>query len=242
MLKDYELIDLTNKITEKIPVWPQDPKLEITRFAILEKDGYNLNMLKIGEHTGTHFGVPFHFFKEGRSVDEVPISDLMLPAIKIDISNKCSKDPDYTLKIEDILLWEKKHERIPKNSFVIICTGWYKKWKNPRDYLGLDKTGKMHFPGFSKETVIFLMEKRKIKGVGRDTHGVDPGIDERYEASKALFKLGGYSIENLTNLSKIPPKGFFIFIGALPISKGTGSPARVIALVKKRMKKGYDTI
>ena len=233
MLEDYALIDLTHEITEKIPVWPGDPKPEISKFSIVEKDGYNMNVLKIGEHTGTHFGVPLHFFNEGKSVDEVPVSDLILSAVKIDISDKCSKNPDYVLKIEDVLFWEKYHGKVPEGSFVIVHTGWYRKWGSHSDYLGLDEEGKMHFPGFSKEVVVFLMDERKIKGLGIDTHGVDPGMDEKFEASKVLFERGGYHLENLTNLSKLPSKGFYIFIGALPIERGTGSPARVIALVKK---------
>jgi len=233
MLEGYELIDLTHRIAEKIPVWPGDPKPRIFKFSSVEKNGYNMNVLEIGEHTGTHFGVSLHFFNGGESVDEVPVSDLILPAVKIDIADKCSEDPDYALKIEDVLLWEENHGKIPKNCFVIVYTGWYEKWKFQNDYFGLDKEGKMHFPGISKETVAFLMDERKIKGLGIDTHGVDPGIDERFEATKALFERGGYNLENLTNLSKLPPRGFYIFIGALPIERGTGSPARVVALVKK---------
>ncbi len=110
-------------------------------------------------------------------------------------------------------------------------TGWDEKWSDAKEFFGFDGNGGMHFPGFSEEAVIFLMEKRGVKGLGIDTHGIDPGYDEEYKSNTALFERGGFHLENLANLGKLPPKGFYVFIGALPIKGGSGSPARVLALI-----------
>ncbi len=230
---DYEVVDLTHVISPGIPIWPGDPKPTIKPIATVEKDGYFLNEFSIGEHSGTHFGAPAHFVSGGKTVDEIQADLLIIPAVVIDISQKCRTNPDYALTVNDVLNWEKENGRIPSNSLVMAYTGWDEKWGDPKAFFGFDENGGMHFPGFSEEAVIFLMEKRGVKGLGIDTHGIDPGFDEEYKSNTALFERGGFHLENLANLGKLPPKGFYVFIGALPIKGGSGSPARVLALVPR---------
>ena len=228
---DYKVVDLTHVITPDMPVWPGDPKPTIKPMATVEKDGYFLNEFSIGEHSGTHFGAPAHFIEGGKTVDAIPADTFILPAVVIDISKKCKNNPDYSLTVEDILSWEKENGKIPEGSLVMAYTGWDEKWGDAKEFFGFDENGGMHFPGFSEEAVIFLMEKRGVKGLGIDTHGIDPGYDEEYKSNTALFERGGFHLENLANLGKLPPKGFYVFIGALPIKGGSGSPARVLALI-----------
>ena len=91
----------------------------------------------------------------------------------------------------------------------------------------------MNFPGFSKEAVEFLIANRKIIGIGIDSPGIDGGGSTEYSANKLLAKAGLYHLENLTNLKNLCFKNIFIFIGALPIISGSGSPCRIIALQPK---------
>ena len=230
---DFEVVDLTHVISPNIPIWPGDPKPVIKPMATVEKDGYFLNQFSIGEHSGTHFGAPAHFIEGGKTVDQIPASLLVLPGVMIDISEKCASNPDYALTVEDILEWEKENGRVPSGSVVLVRTGWDERWNDPNAFFGFDEGGGMHFPGISEAAVIFLMEKRGVVGLGIDTHGIDPGWDEEFKSNTALFQRGGFHLENLANLGKLPPRGFFVFIGALPIKGGSGSPARVLALVQK---------
>lgn len=39
-----------------------------------------------------------------------------------------------------------------------------------------------------------------------------------------------YGIENLANLSDIPPRGATAFVGLIPWEEGSGGPARVMAI------------
>jgi len=82
------------------------------------------------------------------------------------------------LTLNDIEVWEKQHQIIPENSIVVLYTGWQEKWHNPVAFLNVDQQGKLHFPGFGSEATQFLIEQRHIRGVGIDTHGVDPGFDD----------------------------------------------------------------
>ena len=228
---NFRIVDLTHVITPEIPIWPGDPKPIIEPMATVEKDGYFLNKLCIGEHSGTHFGAPVHFVSDGKTVDEIPSDMLIAPAVKIDISEKCNGNPDYVLTVEDIKEWEERNGKITEGAYVLLRTGWDAFWNDPEKYFGFDENGGMHFPGFSEEAVIFLMDQRKVIGLGIDTHGIDPGNDEEYKPNTALFERGGLHLENLTNLDKVPDKGFLIFVGVLPIKGGSGGPARILALI-----------
>ncbi|MEZ4595690.1 MAG: hypothetical protein R3C32_01985 [Chloroflexota bacterium] len=42
---------------------------------------------------------------------------------------------------------------------------------------------------------------------------------------------GVWHLEGLQNLAALPPLGATVFVGVLPLVDGSGSPARVLALV-----------
>ena len=64
-----------------MPVWPGDPKVILERISKIE-EGANANVSKISMsvHTGTHMDAPFHFLKEGKSIDTLPLEILIGPA------------------------------------------------------------------------------------------------------------------------------------------------------------------
>lgn len=106
--------------------------------------------LEMSEHSGTHVDAPLHFAKGKWSVDEIPLEHLIGEAIVVDISAKASKDRNAQLSVEDLHLWEKKHERIPKNCILLVLSGWGKYWPNYEKYFGTNSTkntSDYQFPG-----------------------------------------------------------------------------------------------
>lgn len=227
----YKIVDLTQTLNQQIPIWPGDPEFKPTPWATYEKNQYFINKISIGEHSGTHWGTPNTFIKGARSAEKFKAHELVLPAVVIDISNVSNKD--YRLSVNDILKWEQKNNTIPENSVVILFTGWQSKWNNPESFLGIDENKILHWPGFGSDTAEFLIKNRKIAGLGTDTHGADPGNDENFGASFAMYENDGMILECLSGLDKLPPIGSFIVIGGWPIQGGSGSPARILAFVPK---------
>ncbi len=45
------------------------------------KHGYNVTSLSMGSHTGTHLDAPYHFFDNGKKVHNLPLEDLVGPAV-----------------------------------------------------------------------------------------------------------------------------------------------------------------
>ena len=59
-------------------VYPGDPKPEKIEIASMEKGMlYNLTALHMCAHNGTHIDAPFHFIKEGKTVDALPLEALI---------------------------------------------------------------------------------------------------------------------------------------------------------------------
>lgn len=229
-LQDWQIVDLTQPFTPDLPLWPGDPAFEVEAWASYDTDGYFINRIAIGEHSGTHWGTPNTFIEGARSAEMFTAEELVVPAVVIDVRAQ-SADVDYRVSIEDITVWEEANGEIPAGSVVILLTGWQDKWDDPASFLGTDADGVLHWPGFGADTVAYLIAERGIVGIGTDTHGADPGNDEEFGASFAMYDADGLILECLAGLDQLPPTGATLVVGGWPIVGGSGSPARVIALV-----------
>jgi len=112
-------------------VFPGDPAFELETIATVPEDGYFLQFVREGEHTGTHWGAPGHFNEGALLADQMDIADLFLPAVKIDVRRKVADNADYGVTIDDIKAWERRHGRIPDESMVVLQTGWESRWGTP---------------------------------------------------------------------------------------------------------------
>jgi kynurenine formamidase len=235
-LTNWQIVDLTQPFTPDMPIWPGDPLFELTPWATYENDMYFINRLSIGEHSATHWGTPNTFIKGARSAEMFSARELVVPGVVIDIRESAHADADYRLSIDDVKEWEHKNGmEIPSGSVVILFTGWQDKWDEPKMFLGIDDNKILHWPGFGAETVEFLIANRGIVGLGTDTHGADPGNDEEFGASFAIYDADGMILECLAGLDQLPPFGATLVIGGWPIQGGSGSPARVFAFVPPAM-------
>ena len=91
----------------------------------------------------------------------------------------------------------------------------------------------MHYPGFGFEAASYLVA-RGVVGIGIDTLGIDRGVDLDFTVHRQVtLPKQVWHIENLTNLKHLPATGALVFVGVLPLVDGSGSPARILALVPK---------
>lgn len=225
------IVDLTHTLNSQFPYIPTSVTypFELRPIATLEGFGVAANEWKIHEHIGTQFDAPSHFAKGGMSAEQIDIRNLFVPVIVIDISRKAAQDRNAELTIADLQDWEARYGRIPDNAAVFMYSGWENKLHNP-EFLGLDSTHKKHFPGISVAAATFLVNERSIAGVGVDVISFDPGIDDTYQTHRIILGKGKWAMECLANLSSIPAKGAFVFIGAPKVEGATGGLARVMAV------------
>ena len=101
--------------------------------------------------------------------------------------------------------------------------------------LNADETGP-HTPGMSPACARFLAEETPIAGIGVETVGTDAGaahsFDPPFPCHAFLLGAGKYGLTQLANLAQLPPTGIVLVVAPLPSTGGSGSPARVLALVE----------
>ncbi len=228
-----QVIDLTHPLNDRNAYWPgeksQPFKYEVT--ARLGSDGVYSGSYSTPEHLGTHIDSPNHFEANQSSVDQLPLEQLVGPAIVIDVHSQLSANNDYQLSVDDITNWEAQNGPIPEGAIVIIRSGWGWRWESDYRYKNTDASGTLHFPGLSKEAATFLTEERDIKGVGVDTMSVDSGSSKDFAAHHALGSKGKWVLENLGNLEKLPASGMTLIVAPIKIDGGSGGQARVWAIV-----------
>src|SRR5262245_4209113 len=105
------------------PGFPGDPQFSLTTAFTVPKDGYYLQFVQEGEHTGTHWGAPCHFHVGAACAGDLPPQSLVLPAVVIDIRTKTQQNVDYRATIADLKAWIAKYGPMPKNAAVLLRTG-----------------------------------------------------------------------------------------------------------------------
>jgi kynurenine formamidase len=223
------VVDLTHHLDAGVPTYGGErDSMRYERLASFERDGYAAGAIRVPEHFSTHVDAPGHFLQGRETVDRIDHRRLIAAAVVIDVRAKVRQNPDYQLSAADLAEWE-RGGRVPAGSAVLLLTGWDSKWSDALQYRNSDASGVMHFPGFSVEAIKALIERKAI-ALGIDTLSIDYGLSKDFAGHKLSHGAGLYHIENLTNLDKLPARGAVIFVGALPVDGGSGSPARVLAI------------
>ncbi len=228
---DYTVVDLTLPLGPDTIMWPGAPAPSADVAVTVKHDGYYARLVHFFEHSGTHVDAPNHFIEGSQAVTDLPLQTLISPAVVIDASADIAGDGDAVLELSTVLNWEAQHGEIPEGSVVLLRTGWEDYYESQPEKYGAGPDG-LHFPGFGAEAATYLVETRKVVGIGLDTLGIDRGADADFPVhAHVTLPRNVWHIENLTNLKSLPATGALVFIGVLPLVDGSGSPARILALV-----------
>lgn len=221
------VVDLTHVFDENFPTFDGNPGIAYERDKDITKDGYNIWKLTIFEHSGTHIDAPLHFSADGQSVAEMEPATLVCPLCVVDITAKAAEDANAMVEAEDIEAWVAANGDIPQGALVAMHSGWAAKVGTPEFRNSAD--GAFAFPGFGKSATDMLAEMGVV-AIGVDTLSLDPGNSTDFAVHTSWLPGGRYGIENLANLDKLPAAGATIVVGAPKHARGTGGPARILAL------------
>jgi kynurenine formamidase len=233
--KGARLVDLTHSFDEKTPYWPDKPPGSFTLTPIFcgkTPPGffYCANKISAPEHGGTHLDAPLHFAEGHPSVDQIPLQQLIAPAVVVDLP---SPAPDARLSAADLVAFEKKNGAIEPGSIVLVRTGWAERWPDRKSYYGSESAeddSNLHFPGLAEDAAKLLVE-RKVAAVGIDSPGMDYGQSKDYIVHRTLLGANIPQMENLASLKELPPKGALVIALPIKIGKGSGGPLRAVAVL-----------
>jgi kynurenine formamidase len=224
----------------KVPGFPGDPAFRLSTAFTVPDDGYYLQYVKEGEHTGTHYSSPCHFHVGALCADEMAAGDFILPAVVVDVRSQVAADVDYKATVADLKAWEAEHGPFPRQAAVLLRTGCDEFWGPARGggiptyyNCGSGERG-FHQPGFSRLSVRWLIDHGvlgKRGALGTDTFGPDPGSDPTFFETWLTLRRHRFTLENLTHLGALPTTGAWIVFGGPRNLDGSGAPSTVFGLV-----------
>ena len=241
-----EVIDLSQPLSETTPVihlpppFANTPGLKVHEISHYDDRGpaWAWRWLEIGEHVGTHFDAPIHWItgRDGADLGSIPASELVGPVIVLDRVAQTEADPDYVVTVDDIRAYEAVHGPLPENSWLFVRTGWDARAHDSDLFLNAS-SGRPQSPGFDADCARYLAQETAIRGIGVETVGIDAGaaggFDPPFPVHTYVLGAGKYGVTQLANLARLPETGALVIVAPLRLVGGTGSPARVIALVPR---------
>lgn len=209
------VIDLTHRIQENMPVYPGTETPVLIPVNSYEKDGFRETKLQMYTHTGTHMDPPAHLFPDRTTLDQFPASQFIGMALVIDCRD---------LREGDAITMAYLHrcgDKVSRAEFLLFNLGWDKRWGTD-DYFG-------DYPCIDDEVLEYII-KGGYKGIGFDVIGLDPIADENLTRHKKLFReCDIVNIENLKNLEQCGEDLFHFSCFPLKIENSDGSPVRAVA-------------
>ncbi len=178
----------------------------------IARDSYNTSLVSFITHQGTHLDAMYHFFDNGRTLDQMPLDWFFGPARLI----RLPKEPDATITVADL---EPHAAHLTPGAKIIVNTGWHHHYGQP-DFFRT-------FPSFSLEAARYLASRRlRLLGMDLPTPG-----KQWLELHQILLapEIEMVLVEGLANLDAVPDA--FTFAGfPLNFRGRDGSPVRAVAL------------
>ncbi len=196
-----EMIDITRPLSEETLFWPGDE--QFNRRLITVADGFVTSGLKMSSHSGTHMDAPAHLAHCDTTVDNIPLTKLILPATVVDCSSRKVIDEGVlsglSLKGKALLL--KTASSVPNRT---------------EDF--------MDYPSLTVSAAEAAREM-EIALLGIDSVSVDP--PESPNAHRIFLEASIPIVENLW-LSEIESGEYLLICLPLRIESGDGSPVRAL--------------
>ena len=213
-----KLLDLTLEIAPDMPMFPGSPQPAIIPWATISGHGYNLEMLFLSSHSGTHMDAPYHFAQDGLRMHQISTEKFSGRAALIDAKTAAGT----SIETADIRRYEKMWGIIPDNTPVIFRTGW-QSHLNQDDYFACN-------PGLSPDAAKYLASK-KVSLVGTDAPSIDTGGADAFPAHRILAQSDIVIVEALARLDKIKSRTLDFIILPMNVRGATGAPVRAMAIL-----------
>ena len=212
------LVDLSHPLEHNQPNFPLDPKISVMVHNTVASIGYNITQISMSTHQGTHLDVPYHFYDDGQTVDQVPLDRFYGPAVLVDLAPGSALPARTPITLASL----REHEgKFRPGAKVIYRTGWDRMFGRPEFFV--------EFPTLTLEAARWIAERR-IALLGMDTP--TPSTEWK-EVHWALLGKGVelVIVEGLANLDRLPER-FTLVAFPLNIKGRDGSPIRAVAVLE----------
>ncbi|MEM1149499.1 MAG: cyclase family protein [Pseudomonadota bacterium] len=193
---------------------------------------------KLGVHSTTHIDAPIHYAptsegKPAEGIEALPLERCIGPGIVLDMS---AKPEGEAITVADLKAELARIDaQITEGTITLIRTD--------RDQFHGDPDFWKRGTGMSAEATEWLIDQgSRVMGIDQwgwdlpfHVHIARAKADNRddlfWEAHRVGIRRTYWHMEQLTNLSALPPKGFTVHVMPLKLAGASAAPARVIAIL-----------
>ncbi|MCY0898871.1 MAG: cyclase family protein [Firmicutes bacterium] len=214
----WRLVDLTVPWGPEVQPLDGHPAIQFSPITTHEADKRSNTQVIFSIHTGTHIDSPYHFFPEGKTIDQVGLETLVGPARVFDLTPWAAPGKAITVQ-ELVSAGAKAHEL--GGLRVLLRTDWATQHWNQADLYRAN-------PYLSHDAAQWLAD------AGIVALGLDFAVDQGPPYPNHYVFLGQeiVLIENLINLGQIGAQRFTLVALPLKVVGGDGGPARVVAMIE----------
>jgi arylformamidase len=200
------IYDISVPLSAELPVYPGDPRIEISDSLMLAKgDAANVSSLNFGAHSGTHVDAPAHFIEGAKKVESLALDVLIGEAEVIEVpGDKRVIDAEFVKTRSTRVLFKTRNSDL-----------WRREFEPNFTYLDLTAARKLIENG--------------VKLVGIDYLSVEKFGSPEHEVHRALLSHEVIILEGL-NLTDVPPGKYELICLPLRLRShlGDGAPARAV--------------
>jgi arylformamidase len=230
-IRRTRVIDASPVLRPGMPLFPRHPGVEFEPTARThERDGYFVQTIHLGEHSGSHVDAPAHMLadRSEATIDTFAVERFVAPYVLYDLA-PLELGPGELATAEDLRAAEPNSGRPQHLDAVLLHFGW------DRHYHDANGWWAANTPGLTADACAYLLGLG-VALVGSDTPTCDTAVlDGKIVADhghRTYFLPNDILlVEGLIGLGSAPSEG--VFVGApLRIHGGSGSPIRALLLVE----------
>ena len=205
-----KLYDISLPISGKLPFWPGDPQVVLKMTSsIAGGDQCNITKIQMGVHTGTHIDAPYHFLRDGSTIDAIPVETFIGTCLVVEI------DSEVLIEKKDL-----QKCNITGYSRILIKTRNSEMWAN--SISSFEK----NFVALAIDAAQYLTEINTIL-IGIDYLSIESFHSEDSSVHKLLLRNNIAILEGL-NLSGVKAGIYGLICLPLKLQGCEGAPARVL--------------
>jgi len=203
-----KIYDISMMIREDMQVYKnRDAKRPVIRnFSNFSTSSAHETIVEINVHTGTHLDAPLHMIENGKTIETIPLEDLIASARVLDlthIEDGIGKEDleGFAIQPGEWILFKTRNSMIEEFDFEFV-------------YLKQDGAEYLRDIG--------------IKGVGTDALGIERAQPD-HETHITLFESDIYIVEGL-RLKDVPAGNYQFVLAPLKLEGIDGAPARAFLI------------
>jgi arylformamidase len=209
------LIDISLPLSGSLPVWPGDPKVQVTRLMSIEAgDNANVSHLNCSVHSGTHIDAPVHFVPGALTADRIPLDVFVGPVEVHHLPDVAEVTPNDLVACH-----------LPSGTERLLL-----RTRNSENWARGTTEFDQHYVALTPDAAQWVV-RRGLRLIGIDYLSVQRFSDSEPHTHQTLLSAGVVVVEGL-DLSRVQPGSYQLICLPLKIQDSDGAPVRA-ALVQE---------